>query len=121
MILALFLFLVVSSALTLLAGHQQEHPACKKLTDEVLAWLSVWSEVQMICIWSSWSHSHPIISCYIKIQIGLTLLHNATFLVPAYPHCPEKEANKQVSVCPIYSLFYWPISVPFLLQFFLLC
>jgi len=26
--------------------------ACKKLSDEVLAWLSVWSEVQMICMWS---------------------------------------------------------------------
>jgi len=24
----------------------------QKLSDEVLAWLSVWSEVQMICIWS---------------------------------------------------------------------
>jgi len=24
-----------------------------KLSDEVLAWLSVWSEVQLICIWSS--------------------------------------------------------------------
>jgi len=33
--------------------HQEEHLACKKLSDEVLAWLSVWSEVQMICIWSS--------------------------------------------------------------------
>ena len=35
-------------ALTLLVGHQQEHPAYKNLSDEVLAWLSVWSEVQMI-------------------------------------------------------------------------
>jgi len=35
------------SALTLLVGHQQEHPACKKLSDQVLAWLSVCSEVQM--------------------------------------------------------------------------
>jgi len=25
----------------------------QKMIDEVLAWLSVWSEVQMICIWSS--------------------------------------------------------------------
>jgi len=25
----------------------------KKLSDEVLAWLSVWSDVQRICIWSS--------------------------------------------------------------------
>jgi len=37
------------SALMLLVGHQQEHLVC----GEVLAWLSVWSEVQMICIWSS--------------------------------------------------------------------
>jgi len=22
-------------------------------------WLSVWSEVQIICIWSSWCHYHP--------------------------------------------------------------
>jgi len=29
------------SALTLLVGRQEEHPACKKLSDEVLAWLSV--------------------------------------------------------------------------------
>jgi len=31
----------VFTALTLLVGHQEEHPACKKLSDEVLAWLSV--------------------------------------------------------------------------------
>jgi len=42
------------SALTLLVGQQEGHPACKKIwSDEVLAWLSVWSEVQMICIWFS--------------------------------------------------------------------
>jgi len=29
-------------ALTLLVGHQEQHPVCKKLSDEVLAWLSVW-------------------------------------------------------------------------------
>ena len=34
------------SALTLLVGRQEGHPACKKLSGEVLAWLSVWSEVQ---------------------------------------------------------------------------
>jgi len=51
-----------------------------------LAWLSVWNEVQMICIliWSRWCYCHPIISCFIKIQIGLT------FLVPAYQGCPGK-------------------------------
>jgi len=40
------------SALTLLVGRQKGHPACKKLSGEVLAWLSVWSEVQT-CIWPS--------------------------------------------------------------------
>jgi len=38
------------SALTLLVGRQEGHPACKKLSGGVLAWLSVWSEVQA-CIW----------------------------------------------------------------------
>ena len=39
-------------ALTLLVGRQEGHPACKNLSDGVLAWLSVWSEVQT-CIWPS--------------------------------------------------------------------
>jgi len=40
------------SALTLLVGQQEGHPACKKQGGGVLAWLSVWSEVQT-CIWPS--------------------------------------------------------------------
>jgi len=40
------------SALTLLVGRQEEHPACKKLSGGLLAWLSVWSEMQT-CIWPS--------------------------------------------------------------------
>jgi len=47
----LFCFYVFS-ALTLLVGWQKGHPACKKLNDGVLAWLFVWSDVQ-ICIWPS--------------------------------------------------------------------
>jgi len=42
----------VFSALTLLVGQQEGHPACKKLSGRVLAWIFVWSDVQ-ICIWSS--------------------------------------------------------------------
>ena len=34
------------SALTLLVGRQEGHPAFKKLSGGMLAWLSVWSEVQ---------------------------------------------------------------------------
>ena len=32
------------SALTMLVGRQEEHPTFKKLSDGVLAWLSLWSE-----------------------------------------------------------------------------
>ena len=40
------------SALTLLVGRQEGHPACKQLSGGMLAWLSVWSELQT-CIWPS--------------------------------------------------------------------
>jgi len=46
------LVFLISRALTLLVGRQEEHPACKKLSSGVLAWLPVWSEMQA-CIWSS--------------------------------------------------------------------
>jgi len=36
----------------LLVGRQEGHPACKKLSAGMLAWLSVWSKVQT-CIWPS--------------------------------------------------------------------
>ena len=42
-------------------------------------------------IWSSSRHCDPIISCFIKIQTGLT------FLMLAYPGCPGIEAVKWVS------------------------
>jgi len=54
------------SALTLLVGWQEGHPACKKLSGEVLAWLSVWIEVQLMPL--------PLtVSCFSKIQIGFYL------------------------------------------------
>jgi len=89
----------------LLVGRQEEHPACKKLSGEVLASLSVWSELQMICIWTSWCHCHSIVSFFIKIQISLT------FLVPAYPGCPGKQAVKR-NVCNYVSILYyfWAIA-----------
>ena len=40
------------SALTLLVGRQEGHPACKKLSGGVLVWLSLRSMVQT-CIWPS--------------------------------------------------------------------
>jgi len=38
----------VPIALTLLVGQQEGHPACKKLSGGVLAWLSVWSEMPRV-------------------------------------------------------------------------
>ena len=47
-----FSALISFSALMLLVGRQEGHPACKKQSGGVLAWLSVWREVQT-CIWPS--------------------------------------------------------------------
>jgi len=40
------------SVLTLVVGQQEGHPAGKKMSGGVLAWLSVWSELQT-CTWPS--------------------------------------------------------------------
>jgi len=50
--LLLLLVTIAFSALTLLVGRQEWYPACKKQSGGVLAWLSVWSEVQT-CMWPS--------------------------------------------------------------------
>jgi len=44
--------------------------------------LSVWRKVQMICTSSSWRHCHSIISCFVKIQTGLTFFGLAYLGVP---------------------------------------
>ena len=48
MIILILLLITAFIALTLLVGWQEGHPACKELSGGVLAWLSLWSEVQMI-------------------------------------------------------------------------
>jgi len=67
----------VITALMLLVWH----PACIKLSDEMMLWLSVWSKVPMIYVWSSWCHCNSVISCWIKIQIGLTFWCRLTQVV----------------------------------------
>jgi len=58
------------------------------MSDDVLAWLYVWTlerdenDLHMVQLW----HRHPIISCFIKVQVGLI------FLVSAYPGRPGTEA-----------------------------
>ena len=53
------------SALTLLVGWQEGHLACKNLSGGMLAWLSVWSEVQT-CVWPSWCHCHSLSLASVK-------------------------------------------------------
>ena len=92
------------SALTLLVGRQEGHPACKK-TER-------WGAGMVICLERD-AHLHiaqliplPLtVSCFSKIQTGFT------FLVPAHLGSPGKgPLNRCVCVCVTVSL------VPFLRQ-----
>jgi len=75
------------SALTLLVGRQEGHPACKK---------TEWLGTGMVICLERGADLHiaqliplPLtVSCSSKIQICFT------FLVLAYPGCPGKEAVK---------------------------
>ena len=69
------------SALTLLVGRQEGHMACKKLSGGVLAWLSVWNEVQT-CIWPSWCHSHSLSLASVKSRLVLPFWYRLTRVVP---------------------------------------
>jgi len=84
--------IIAFSALTLLVGLQEGHPALKKQSDRVLAWVSVWSEVQT-CIWPSGFHCHSLSLASVKSR-----LVSPFFLVPAHPGSPRQRAVKQVCV-----------------------
>ena len=68
----------------------------KNLSDEVLAWLSVWSKVQTsIWLLNGITQLMPLpltVSCFSKIQIGFT------FLVLGHSGSPGKRATKWVCV-----------------------
>jgi len=80
------------SALKLLVGRQEGHPACKKLE-----W---WGTGMVICL-EQGADLHMVqlmplplsVSCFSKIQIGFT------FLVLAHPGSPGQRAVKRVCVC----------------------
>ena len=66
------------SALTLLVGRQEGHPACKKLSGEVLAWLERGADLHMAQLMPL-----PLtVSCFSKIQIGLPFWYRLTWVVP---------------------------------------
>ena len=65
----------------LLVGRQEGHPACKKLSGGLLAWLSVWSEVQT-CIWPSWCHCHSLSLASVKSRLVLPFCYRLTRVGP---------------------------------------
>ena len=91
----------------LLVGWQEGHLAWKKLSGGVLAWLSVWSELQT-WIWPSWCHCHLLYLASVKSRLVFT------FLVPAHPGTPGKWAVKRVCVWltdrPVDWLIDWLIA-----------
>jgi len=86
------------SALTLLVGQQEWHPACKKN-------LKRWGTGMVICLERDadlhMAQLMPLpltVSCFSKIQIGFT------FLVLAHPGSPGKRAIKRVFVLQCYNI-----------------
>jgi len=84
------------SALMLLVGRQEGHPACKKLD-----W---WGAGVVICLERGadlhMAQLMPLpltVSCFSKIQIHFT------FLVLAHPGSPGKRAIKRARVCVWFS------------------
>ena len=74
--------LLPSVQLTLLVGRQEGHPACRKLlSGGVLAWLSVWSEMQT-CMWPSWCHCHSLSLASVKSRLILPFWYRLTQVVP---------------------------------------
>jgi len=68
------------SAWTLLVGRQEGHPACKKTSGGVLAWLSIWSEMQT-CIWPSWCQCHSLSLASVKSRLVLPFWYRLTRVV----------------------------------------
>jgi len=70
------------SALTLLVGRQEGHPACKKhKSGGVLVWLSVCSEVQT-CIMAQLMPLPPLSLASVKSRFVLPFWYWLTWVVP---------------------------------------
>ena len=83
------------SALTLLVGRQEGHPACKKTE-----W---WGAGMVVCLERGADlHTAPLmplpltVSCFSKILTGFT------FLVPAHPGSPGKNGPLNGCACVCY-------------------
>jgi len=63
-----------------LGGRKGIRPV-KNLSGEVLAWLSVWSEMQT-CIWPSWCRCHSLSLGSVKSRLVLPFWYRLTQVVP---------------------------------------
>jgi len=88
------------SALTLLVGRQEGHPACKKLSGGVLAWLMVICLERVADLHMAQLMPLPLtVSCFSKIQIGLPFWYRLTWVVPE-----KGPLNGCVCVCVVHGL-----------------
>jgi len=99
------------SALTLLVEQQEWHPAHKKLSGGVLAWLSVWSEVQT-CIWPSWCHCHSLSLATVKSRLVLPFLYRLTQVVPD---------KGPLNVCVLVKITQWKVYLLLDLNWLFIC
>ena len=81
----------------------------KNLSGGVLAWLSLWSEVQT-CIWPSWCHCHSLSLASVKSRLVLPFWYGLTWVVPG------QRAVKWVCVCVCVSTPNYYLSACLLVQ-----
>ena len=96
-----------------LGGRKGIRPV-KNLSGGVLAWLSVWSEMQT-CIWPSWCHCHSLSLASVKFTLVSPFWYRLTWVVPE-----KGPLNGCVCVCVtrwaehgeyITNIKYMPLSV----------
>jgi len=74
--------MIAFSALMLLVGRQEGHPACKKLSGGVLAWLSICLERGADLHMAQLMPLPLTVSCFSKIQMVLPFWYQLTRVVP---------------------------------------
>jgi len=75
-----FCFCFSLSALTLLVGWQEGHPACEILNGGVLH--GYLSSVRCRLAWPSWCHCHPLFVASVKSRLVLPFWYRLTRVIP---------------------------------------
>ena len=99
-------YILAFSALRLLVGWQEGHPACKNWVVGCWHCYSVWGEVQ-ICIWPSWCHCHSL--SLTPVNPDWFYLPGFTFLVPAQSGSPRHSPGGHKMIVVV--VVFWNLSV----------